>query len=109
MEIVGESGNILAYGSEGIVRVRTREIVNGYVGDPEQSAVKFREGWFYPGDIGYIKEDGMFVVTGRQELLLNIGGDKINPEKIEDVLKQYPDVYDAAVTTKENSSAIEEI
>ena len=108
-EIVGASGNVLSFSSEGAVRVRTRQIVSGYYGDPETSALRFRDGWFYPGDLGYIKDDGMLVITGRQELLLNSGGDKINPEIIEEVLKAYPGIQDAAVTTKESSSGIEEI
>jgi len=108
-EIVDASGNILLPGSEGILRVRTPQTADGYYGDPETTASRFRDGWFYPGDLGSITQDGVLIIGGRQELLLNLGGDKINPETIEETIKQYPGIDDAAVITKMGASGIDEL
>ena len=69
----------------------------------------FRDGWFYPGDYGYVADDGLLVITGRQETRLNLGGDKVNPETVENVLAAFPGVSDAAVLTIPNALGIEEI
>ena len=108
-EIVNSAGKFLQLGSEGIMRVRTDQVANSYFGDRETSASKFRDGWFYPGDYGYLTDEGMLVVTGRQETLLNIGGDKVNPEIVEEVLVSFPAIADCAVVNIANDLGIEEI
>ena len=109
VQIVDPSDKQLAPGKEGIIRVRTEQGVSGYYGDPIASAAMFRDGWFYPGDFGYVADDGLLVITGRQETRLNLGGEKINPETVENVLAAFPGVSDAAVLTIPNALGIEEI
>ena len=108
-QIVDQSGKQQASGMEGIVRVRTEQGVAGYYGDPTGSAAMFRDGWFYPGDYGYVTDEALLVITGRQETRLNLGGDKVNPETIETVLAAFPGVSDAAVLTVPNALGIEEV
>ena len=45
----------------------------------EDSSKVFRDGWFYPGDLGTLNTDGLLVITGREQAVLNLGGDKISP------------------------------
>ena len=80
-----------------------------YVGQPEASAGVFRDGWFYPGDYGYVTQEGLLVVAGRLETRLNVGGDKINSESVEEVLTAFPGVNDAAVVTVPNVLGIEDV
>jgi acyl-coenzyme A synthetase/AMP-(fatty) acid ligase len=108
-QIVDEAERPLPEGTEGIVRVRTAHAVTGYYGDPETSALVFRDGWFYPGDFGYLTGENLLVITGRQETRLNVGGDKVNPEVVEEVLRSFPGIADVAVTTVPNSLGIEEL
>jgi len=109
VQIADESSKELALGKEGIVRVRAEQGVAGYYGDPAASAAVFRNGWFYPGDIGYLRDDNLLVVSGRQETLINVGGDKVNPEIIEEVLSVFPAIGDCAVVNIANELGIEEI
>jgi acyl-coenzyme A synthetase/AMP-(fatty) acid ligase len=108
-EIVDSADRLLPRGKEGIVRVRTAQAADCYFGDPETSARHFRNGWFYPGDIGYLRDDNLLVVGGRQETLLNIGGDKVNPEIVEEVVASFPAIADCAVINIANELGIEEI
>jgi acyl-CoA synthetase (AMP-forming)/AMP-acid ligase II len=108
-EIVDSTGKDLSAGTEGVVRVRTNQATTGYFRDPETSAGKFRDGWFYPGDYGYLTDDGLLVITGREEARLNLGGDKVNPEIIESVLSVFPGIRDVAVVAVPNALGIEEI
>jgi acyl-coenzyme A synthetase/AMP-(fatty) acid ligase len=108
-EIVDEADRPLPRGKEGVVRVRTAQAAESYFGDPGTSARHFRNGWFYPGDFGYLREDNLLVVGGREETRLNIGGDKINPEIVEEVIATFPAIADCAVISIPNELGIEEI
>ncbi len=108
-EIVDSEDRPLPRSKEGIVRVRTAQAADRYFNDPETSARHFRHGWFYPGDIGYLREDNLLVTSGRQESLINVGGDKVNPEIVEEVIAAFPAIADCAVVNMANELGIEEI
>jgi acyl-coenzyme A synthetase/AMP-(fatty) acid ligase len=109
VEIVGPSDNVLAPGTEGIVRTRTARMVDGYVGNPEATARAFRDGWFYPGDIGSVTPEGLLIIRGREASVLNIGGDKVKPELVEDALTAFAGVDQAAVFTQKNDMDVPEL
>lgn len=48
----------------GEIRVRSDTMASGYEADPALTAKKFKNGWFYPGDLGHF-EKGMLVIDGR--------------------------------------------
>jgi acyl-CoA synthetase (AMP-forming)/AMP-acid ligase II len=109
VQIVNEAGRVLPAGSEGIVHIRSEFGVEGYVGNPAESASAFKDGWFHPGDIGAITPDNVLMITGRQKAVLNVGGDKINPETIEEALSSFPGVERAAAFSVRNELGIEVI
>jgi acyl-CoA synthetase (AMP-forming)/AMP-acid ligase II len=109
VEIVDENDAPLGPNTEGIVRVRTPQIAAGYLGNPTESANVFRDGWFYSGDFGYLSPDRLLAVTGRAETRINIGGEKTNPEQIEEVLRSFAGVSDAAVLTMPNAAGLEDV
>ncbi|GGG03159.1 hypothetical protein GCM10010913_26140 [Paenibacillus aceti] len=49
------------------------------------------------GDLGHIRSDGCIEVLGRLRPVINVGGAKISPEKVEDVIKACPGISDAVV------------
>jgi acyl-CoA synthetase (AMP-forming)/AMP-acid ligase II len=73
----------------------------GYYKDPEKTAQAFRvfEGqrWSIPGDWATIEADGSIALLGRGSLVINTGGEKVFPEEVEEALKRYHGVRDAAV------------
>lgn len=97
VEIVDDAGTALPPGQEGSVRIHAA--VTGYVGNPPETRSAFRDGWFYPGDIGRLQPDGLLVVLGRERALLNLGGDKVRAELLEDVLMAHEAVEQAAAFT----------
>ena len=97
VEIVDDSDQPLPLGREGRVRIRSPLSVTEYTGDPAASAEAFRGDWFYPGDLGSLTPNRMLRITGRSGSLINIGGDKIKPELVEEVLVTFGKVQEAAV------------
>jgi acyl-coenzyme A synthetase/AMP-(fatty) acid ligase len=104
VEIVDQSGAGLGPNMEGRIRIKSAEMATQYYGDPTASAQSFRDGWFYPGDVGSLRDDGLLILSGRDEFIINIGGDKMKPDLIEETLLKFPGVADAAVAARQNSN-----
>jgi acyl-CoA synthetase (AMP-forming)/AMP-acid ligase II len=109
VQAVDDAGNPRKPGDEGQIRFRGDKCVTGYVGNPPGSEKYFRGGWFYPGDIGAVTEDGVLVISGRSKTIIDLGGDKINPEVIEAALQSYPGVVHAIAFGRANALGIEEV
>jgi acyl-coenzyme A synthetase/AMP-(fatty) acid ligase len=109
VEIVDEAGNRVASGVEGHVRIKSRYAVKGYIGDPQASAKTFRDGWFYPGDIGALDKENLLRIIGRQDSVLNLGGDKINPETIERAVVACEGVVECATFGLPNELGIDAV
>jgi acyl-coenzyme A synthetase/AMP-(fatty) acid ligase len=82
VQVVDDDDRILPPGRTGRVRVRTTG-VDGYLDDPETTRQCFRDGFFYPGDLGVLREDGRLSLQGRVTDLINVMGDKIATGPIE--------------------------
>ncbi len=84
---------------DGELLVRGPNIFKGYWHKADQTAESFdAEGWFRTGDIGHIDADGFLYITDRKkELLKTSGGKMIAPQPIENKLKAYLFVGQAAV------------
>jgi acyl-CoA synthetase (AMP-forming)/AMP-acid ligase II len=107
VSIVDRFGRALPAGQEGLVRISGPFTVEGYRGDPGGDA--FRDGWFYPGDIGRLTAERLLVLSGRDKAVLNLGGDKVSPERIEQALASCPGVQQAAACAVPNASGVEEL
>jgi acyl-CoA synthetase (AMP-forming)/AMP-acid ligase II len=55
------------------------------------------DGWLRTNDLGYLDGDGYLFLVGRNDDVINRGGEKIFPREIEEVLLANPDVEVAAV------------
>lgn len=107
VEIVDDAGNELPIGSEGIIRIRAT--CQGAPYPPGVDNPNFRGGWFYPDDLGRFTPDGLLVVTGRKSEVVNVGGLKLAPDVIEDVLRNHPAISDAAAIGSVGEGGIEEV
>jgi acyl-coenzyme A synthetase/AMP-(fatty) acid ligase len=96
IEIVDPNGTVLPHGEQGIVRIKSEHIDRYFVPTPEDAEI-FKDGYFYPGDLGHLTADGLLVITGRTTEVINRGGDKLAPEVIEEVIRMAPAIIDTAV------------
>ena len=73
----------------------------GYYKDKEKTDRTFKvyEGkrWSIPGDFATVEVDGTMTLLGRGSQVINTGGEKVFPEEVEEAIKRYPGVRDAAV------------
>lgn len=97
VEIVGEDDRPKPAGESGVIRVAGGHIVDGYADDPNKTATNFRDGWYYPGDVGFIDAAGSLTVLGRTDDLMNLSGAKLLPSFVEDRIARAVDGVTAAV------------
>lgn len=70
----------------------------GYHKDPERTAAVLKDGWFYSGDSGFVREDGHVVFVDRIHDLVKLkSGDTLAPQSVESRLRFSPHIKDAWV------------
>lgn len=96
LQIVNDSGAILPAGERGHIRVKGKGMATGYLDDDEATARAFRDGWFYPGDVGRIGEGGLAYFEGRSDDMMNFASINVFPGEIERVVENFPGVAECA-------------
>ena len=89
------SGADVSPGEVGEVCMRGPSVAGGYLDDPADTAASFVDGWFHTGDLGSLDGDGYLFLHGRMDEVINRGGEKISPSRVDAVLLGDPDVLDA--------------
>ena len=84
-------------GVEGEVCVKGNHVTCSYWNEtPERFAKDFFEGYFRTGDCGYLDEDGYIHLKSRIKEMINVGGKKVSPMEVEDILNTIPGITDCA-------------
>jgi long-chain acyl-CoA synthetase len=98
IQIRDQDGHVLAQGLEGEICVRGRNIMRGYLNNPEGTRAAFWEdGWFRSGDIGRFDSGGYLYIVDRLKDMIITGGENVYPKEVEDVLYARPEVEECAV------------
>jgi acyl-coenzyme A synthetase/AMP-(fatty) acid ligase len=109
VQIVDDSSQEVSSAEVGKVRIKTPYMVSGYLNNDKDTDVFFKDGWFYPGDYGYINDNKQIALVGRGNEIINMGGVKVNQFLIDMFFLKYPGVRDAAVFTYQNSTGLDEL
>ena len=109
VEVVDEEGRALPVGQTGLVRVDLAAGVTGYLHDEAATHAFFRDGYFYPGDLGMFRADGRLALQGRVTDVINILGKKIASAPIEQALERELGVSGVCVFSAQSESLEEEV
>jgi long-chain acyl-CoA synthetase len=80
----------------GRVHVSGSAVASGYAGGEPFDGGPSGEG-FLTGDFGCFKAGGRLVLTGRASSFINVAGKKVQPDEVEQVLRELPGVSDVRV------------
>lgn len=95
-----ESSNMkgLPANEAGEILFRGPNMMKGYYKNSKATKGTITEdGWLRTGDIGYYNEDGLLFVTDRLKELIKVNALQVAPAELEHILRNHPDVNEAAV------------
>jgi long-chain acyl-CoA synthetase len=97
VRIVDEEYHDLPPGEVGELVTEGPQVVAGYWNKPEETARALPGGALHTGDVGYMDAAGWFYIVDRKKDQINVGGYKVWPREVEDVLYEHEAVREAAV------------
>ena len=95
--ILDDEGKDLPTGEMGEIVWRGPCMYNGYYRNPSLNRTKYKDGWYFSGDMGALDRDGYLTIGVRKDYTINRGGQKISPAEIEELLYLHPAVKEVAV------------
>jgi carnitine-CoA ligase len=99
--LVDENDVEVTSGEVGELVLRPREpwtVMRGYYRMPEATLQRWRNLWLHTEDLMYQRADGMFVFAGRRSDRIRIKGENVSVIEVEQVVAEYSQVADCAVT-----------
>jgi len=86
----------LPTGEVGELAIRGPQVMRGYWDRKDESALVLRNGWLLTGDIARMDDDGYFYIVDRKKDMVDVGGFKVYPREVEEILFEHPEVKEAA-------------
>ena len=80
-----------------IVETEPTSGFEGYYKNEEATQARFRDGWYWSGDLAYRDADGWLYFAGRSNEWLRVDGENFAAAPVEAIVARYPDVRSLAV------------
>ena len=96
LNVLKDSGKQVKPGEIGEIVASGDNISPGYLNDPYESSVKFRNGKLYTGDLATVDEDGYIYIVDRKSDFIKSLGHRVSSQEIEAEILKFPDVVSAA-------------
>jgi oxalate---CoA ligase len=95
--VLGADQRPLPAGESGEVAIRGVNVTRGYEASDQSGWVHDASGdaWFLTGDEGLMDDQGRLTLTGRLKEMINRGGEKVIPRRVDEVLLGHPAVEQA--------------
>jgi acyl-CoA synthetase (AMP-forming)/AMP-acid ligase II len=98
IKVVDDFGNTLPPGQQGELCIKGTCVTNGYLKKAEATRNAFdAEGWFHSGDVAHMDEDGYAYIVDRKKDMINVGGEKVFPSEVEDMMLTHSEIKDLVV------------
>jgi long-chain acyl-CoA synthetase len=95
IKVVDENGQEVPRGEPGELLVKGTCVTRGYLNNPEATQAVFDGGgWFHSGDIAIMDDDGYAYIVDRNKDMINVGGEKVFPSEVEDIMLAHPKIKD---------------
>lgn len=97
LKIMGKNGEALAAGEVGEIVAQGDNVMMGYFQDPGGTSRTLKKGWLYTGDLAFKDEEGFIFVTAREKEIIKVGGKRVSPKEIEELILSIPQVVDCTI------------
>jgi len=80
-----------------IVETQPTSGFEGYYKNEDATQARFRDGWYWSGDLAYRDDEGWFYFAGRSNEWLRVDGENFAAAPVEAIVSRHPDVRSLAV------------
>lgn len=81
----------------GEIAVQGGYVMQGYLNEPELTAIALRRGWLMTGDMGKMDEEGYLYLVDRKQFMIISGGYNVYPIEVENAIAAHPAVLEVCV------------
>lgn len=82
----------------GMLEIKAKSAMLGYLNAPTPFT---KDGWFRTGDA--VEEDGEYIkILGRKSEIINVGGEKVYPQEVENIIREMDNVAEVTVYPEKN-------
>lgn len=92
---LADSSKTVAIGEQGELAIKGPQVMQGYKGKADETAIAIKDGWLHTGDIAKMDEDGYFYIVDRIKDMIISGGYNVYPRDIDEVFHQNHKVEEA--------------
>ncbi len=109
--VLAETRRRLPPGASGEVAIRGANVTAGYEAADQSGWIEDDQGerWFLTGDEGVLNDQGQLTLTGRLKEMINRGGEKVIPRRVDEVLLAHPAVEQAVAFALPHSTLGEDL
>lgn len=111
VSVLGDDGEHCPAGVAGEVVICGPGVTRGYEGVDRGGWIRDARGefWFPTGDEGVIDDQGRLTLRGRLKEMINRGGMKVNPLRVDAALERHPDVREALAFASQHPTLGEDL
>jgi len=102
--VAPDGGEPLPLGEIGELEVRGPQVMAGYYDQPEETRAVLEDGWLRTGDLARLDADGYAYVVDRKKDIIIVGGLKVYPREVEELLRTHAGVADVAVVASPDAA-----
>ena len=99
LNVVDASGNPVKPGEIGEIIAKGDNVMLGYYKDEEATSEVLKGEWLHTGDLAKVDEDGFIYHAARKKEIIKVGGRRVSPKEIEEVIVSIPGVVDCTVNS----------
>lgn len=96
--ILDENGDELATNQEGLLAIKGPGMFDAYLNPPLSREEVVQNGYFLTADMAVKDSDGRIFVKGRKSSVINISGNKVFPEEVEDLINTLPQIKQSKIS-----------
>jgi long-chain acyl-CoA synthetase len=99
LRLVDEKGQPVKPGDIGEIIAQGDNIMQGYYLDQESTGRTLVNGWLHTGDLARMDDEGYLYLSARIKEIIKVGGRRVSPKEIEEVIVSMPNVIDCTIET----------
>ena len=97
LKVLDDKGERVQPGVVGEIVAHGDNVMLGYFKDEEETKNALKNGWLHTGDLATIDNDGFIYHAARKKEIIKVGGRRVSPKEIEEVIVGINGVIDCTI------------